>query len=104
MVPIPDPEIIVKINQTYRLQFLKDVALARLLDDGTFANLNSVVHYNNLTMVTYFQQNKEYMDTLFSLMASDAPAEKKRDVVFFLKELCIVAKSLPLSQRGHFYR
>lgn len=40
VVPIKDPIIRKKIRCTWRLQYLKDVVLARILDDPTFSVLN----------------------------------------------------------------
>ncbi|KAE8685769.1 putative protein translocase [Hibiscus syriacus] len=36
-----------KIHQTYRVGYLKDVVLARVLDEATVASLNSIIHSNN---------------------------------------------------------
>ncbi|KAG4932129.1 hypothetical protein JHK87_046131 [Glycine soja] len=46
-IPIKDPVVLSKIHQTYRVGFLKDVVLARVLDEGIGANLNSIIHSNN---------------------------------------------------------
>ncbi|PKI40652.1 hypothetical protein CRG98_038907 [Punica granatum] len=51
-IPIKDPIVLSKIHQTYRVGYLKDVILARALDDATIANLNSIIHSNNA--VVYF--------------------------------------------------
>ncbi|KAF8339200.1 component of IIS longevity pathway SMK-1-domain-containing protein [Cantharellus anzutake] len=43
VIEIRDPNIQRKIHQTYRLQYLKDVVLARVLDDSTFNVLSSYI-------------------------------------------------------------
>ncbi|KAJ3411746.1 Platinum sensitivity protein [Chytridiales sp. JEL 0842] len=104
-IPIPSEEIIQKIKQTYRVQFLKDVALARLLDDSTFTTLNSVIYFNNIDIVSYFQQNDTFLSDLFNVLSGeDQPESKKKDVVMFLHELCSAAKTLQVANRGVFYR
>jgi protein phosphatase-4 regulatory subunit 3 len=42
VVRIDDELVRKKIHHTYRLQYLKDVVLARILDDPTFSVLNSL--------------------------------------------------------------
>lgn len=46
-IPIKDPMVLSKIHQTYRVGYLKDVVLPRVLDEATVANLNSIIHSNN---------------------------------------------------------
>ena len=43
VVPIQDPAIRAKIHQTYRIGYLKDVILPRVLDDATFGTLTSIM-------------------------------------------------------------
>jgi hypothetical protein len=105
IIPIPSDEIVQKIKQTYRVQFLKDVALARLLDDSTFTTLNSVIYFNHIDIVNYFQQNDEFLSQLFKILtSSEEPEQRKKDVVMFLHELCSIAKTLQVANRGVFYR
>lgn len=48
VVPISDPALRAKIHQTYRLAYLKDVVLPRVLDDATFATFSSLILFNNV--------------------------------------------------------
>lgn len=48
VVPIADAALRAKIHQTYRLAYLKDVVLARVLDDATFATFSSLILFNNI--------------------------------------------------------
>jgi len=52
VVKIEDEQIRRKIHQTYRLQYLKDVVLARILDDPTFSVLNSLIFFNQVDIVS----------------------------------------------------
>ncbi|KAJ1543032.1 Platinum sensitivity protein [Cladochytrium tenue] len=100
-VPIRDKQIVEKIQRTYRLLFLKDVALARLLDDHTFSSLNSLIFINHVEIVNYFQNNEEYMDELFNLLNQKSGND---EAVKFLLELCGIARGLPAGPRNDFYR
>ncbi|KAG8698285.1 Platinum sensitivity protein [Ceratobasidium sp. 394] len=65
-VPIRDPAVRRKIHQTYRLLFLKDVVLARMLDDPTFNILNSFIIFNQIDIVTHFQHEETLLHRMFS--------------------------------------
>ena len=67
VVPIRDSAIKAKIHQTYRLQYLKDVVLARIIDDQTFSMLNSFIFYHQVDIVTHLQHNAEFLTELFAL-------------------------------------
>ena len=97
--------MISKIKQTYRAQYLRDVALARVLDDQTFASLNSIALFNQVDIVDMFKADDQYMDQLFDLLSNDGvPIEKKKDVVMFLYELTTIARSISKESRSDFYR
>ncbi|CEL59479.1 putative protein C216,01c OS=Schizosaccharomyces pombe (strain 972 / ATCC 24843) GN=SPBC216.01c PE=2 SV=3 [Rhizoctonia solani AG-1 IB] len=65
-VPIRDSAVRKKIHQTYRLLFLKDVVLARMLDDPTFNILNSFIIFNQMDIVTHFQHEETILHRMFS--------------------------------------
>ena len=48
VVPIQDAALRAKIHQTYRLAYIKDVVLPRVLDDATFATFSSLILFNNV--------------------------------------------------------
>ena len=55
VVPIQDATIRAKIHQTYRIGYLKDVILPRVLDDATFGTLTSIMLFNNVEVVLALQ-------------------------------------------------
>ncbi|TGZ76916.1 DUF625-domain-containing protein [Ascodesmis nigricans] len=105
VVPIRDPEVQKKIHQTYRLQYLKDVVLARILDDPTFSVLNSLIFFNQFDILQHLQGNNAFMTELFSLFKpeSEAPREKKKAGIQFIQNCCQIAKSLQLQARHQLY-
>ena len=48
VVPIASAAVRAKIHATYRLTYLKDIVLPRVIDDGTFASLTTTVMMNNM--------------------------------------------------------
>jgi protein phosphatase-4 regulatory subunit 3 len=70
-VLIRDETIQRKIHHTYRLQFLKDVVLARALDDSTFNVLNSCIIFNQIDIITHVQQDPAFLKEVVSLYVDE---------------------------------
>ncbi|ORY83878.1 component of IIS longevity pathway SMK-1-domain-containing protein [Protomyces lactucae-debilis] len=106
VVPVNDPEIKRKIHQTFRLQYIKDVILARILDDPTFSILNTLIFFNQVDIVQHFQHNEEFLAALFGLF--DDPksdqAARRDDAVLFIQQFCSIAKTLQPPARTALYQ
>lgn len=77
VVPIPDPVICDRIRQTFRIQFLKDVVLARLLDDQTFTILTNMIYFAQTEIIAWISAEDGYLEELFGLFEDeDQPAEE----------------------------
>ena len=110
---IRDPVIRTKIHQTYRLLYLKDVVLARVLDDPTFGILNGFVFFNQVDIINYINADESLLLDLFSGFrepsepAADSSApldERKRDVLLFLHQLMLMGKGVQMPNRLNLYR
>lgn len=106
VIPITDPSVRAKIHQTYRVGYLKDVILPKVLDDGTFATLSSLMMFNNVEVLVALTHSATFFPDLFRRLniesgatttAADAEWE---DHVSFLQELCGMAKHLQVSNRN----
>jgi protein phosphatase-4 regulatory subunit 3 len=107
VVHIKDDTIRNKIHQTSRLLYLKDVVLARLLDDPTFNILNSFVFFNQVDITSYIQTDDVLLHELFVDFQRDEPGQdptKKRDLVQFLHQLMIMGKGMQVPNRLALYR
>lgn len=51
VVPLSDPELRAKIQQTYIIGYVKDVVLPRALDDATFQTLQSLIIFNHMEVL-----------------------------------------------------
>lgn len=101
VVEIKDQNIKRKIRQTWRLQYLKDVVLARILDDPTFGVLNSLIFFNQVDIVQHLQQNTSFLKELFSIFSPDNPDTKRKEqAVHFLQQCCAIAKTLQMQSRA----
>ncbi|PSS01531.1 Serine/threonine-protein phosphatase 4 regulatory subunit like [Actinidia chinensis var. chinensis] len=104
-MPIKNPAVLSKIHQTYRVGYLKDVILPRVLDDATMANLSSIIHSNNAIVVSLLKDDSTFIQELFArLRSSTIPAESKRNWVLFLHEFCSLSKSLQMTQQHRLFR
>ncbi|KAK9804713.1 hypothetical protein WJX72_001481 [[Myrmecia] bisecta] len=101
VVPIADQAIRAKIHQTYRMGYVKDVILPRVLDDGTFAALSSLMLFNNVEVLMALHSDPRFFADLFARVKAVDPGEPAwRDLVAFLQELCGLAKHLQAGTRG----
>ncbi len=106
VVPIQDAEIRKKIHWTYRLLYLKDVVLARILDDPTFSVLNSLIFFHQVDIVGHLHANQQFMKDLFDIFAAsdEERAEKKREAVLFIQNCCAVSKNIQANTRASLYQ
>ncbi|CAL5346876.1 unnamed protein product [Camellia sinensis] len=113
-IPIKSLLVLSKIHQTYRIGYLKDAILPRVLDDAIIANLNSIIHSNNATVVSLLKDDSTFFQELFAkLRLSTTSAESKKNlvpaygtliVVLFLHEFCSLSKSLQMVQQQRLFR
>lgn len=103
VVKVQDEQVRQKIHFTYRLQYLKDVVLARLLDDPTFSVLNSLIFFNQVEIVQHVQQSPPFLKELFSIFTSNQEQRRKRDAVLFIQQCCSIAKGLQPNARAGLF-
>ena len=104
VLSIADPAITKKIHATWRLTYLKDVVLARILDDPTFGVLNSLIFFNQVDIISHLQSNPAYLEELFGIIDHpDADLKRKKDAVGFIQSCCAIAKSLQAPPRANLY-
>ncbi|KAK4052875.1 Platinum sensitivity protein [Microbotryomycetes sp. JL221] len=67
VVPIRNSNLLAKIHQTHRLHYLKDVVLARVLEDSTFSMLNSAIYFNEVEIVQEIGSDAQFLAELFAI-------------------------------------
>ncbi|KAF8463834.1 component of IIS longevity pathway SMK-1-domain-containing protein [Kalaharituber pfeilii] len=105
VVRIENPEIKKKIHWIYRLQYLKDVILARILDDPTFSVLNSLIFYHQVEVIQWIQSNVAFQKELFGIFTN--PQEdpgRKKNAVLFVQQCCQIAKNIQAPARQPLYQ
>ncbi|XP_022760660.1 serine/threonine-protein phosphatase 4 regulatory subunit 3A-like isoform X4 [Durio zibethinus] len=104
-IVIKNPMVLSKIHQTYRVGYLKDVVLSRVLDEATVASLNSIIHSNNATVISLLKDDSTFIQELFaSLRSPTTSSESKKNLVYFLHEFCSLSKSLQMVQQLRLFR
>ncbi|KAG6017563.1 hypothetical protein E4U54_006311 [Claviceps lovelessii] len=104
VIPIEDEQTRHKIHQTYRLQYLKDVALARILDDPTFSVLNSLIFFNQVEIVQHLQSNQAFLSELFGIFdVRCRDDKKKKEAVLFIQQCCSIAKGIQAPARQSLF-
>jgi len=66
VVPKSNTYILKKIHHTFRIQYLKDVILPRLLDDLTFATINSLIYFSNVEIVDQLYKDGTFLTDLYA--------------------------------------
>ena len=104
VVRIQDDQVRRKIHMTYRLQYLKDVVLARILDDPTFSVLNSLIFFNQVDIVQHLHTTPGFMHDLFAIFHDPSEnAMRKKEAVLFIQQCCAIAKNLQPPARQGLY-
>ncbi|KAF7511291.1 hypothetical protein GJ744_004856 [Endocarpon pusillum] len=104
VVPIRDQVIQKKIRHTWRLQYLKDVVLARILDDPTFSVLNSSIFFHQVDIVQHLQGNASFLKELFAVFdAQNHDIKRREDAVHFLHQCAAIAKNLQAPARANLF-
>ena len=110
VVPVKDEEVLQKIHECYRLEYLKDMILGpRCTDENmTIATVNTLLHLNNCTIIMRLQSDDTFLTPLLDILA-EAPMEKPKDsskvedAVNLLHNMYHLANNLQMEDRDTFY-
>ena len=111
-VPIKDPETLAKIHLNFRLHYLKDVVMARYIDDMSFSTIRELIALNNVDIIREVQRDEQLLGELFDLCRSGAqktfsgskPENGRQNGFLFLRELFEIAKQLTMPNQLEFFR
>lgn len=104
-MPIGNSSILSKIHQTYRVGYIKDVILPRVLDEVTFTTITAIIHSNNAAVMSALKEDSAFMHEMFvRLKSPDIPNQAKKDLVLFLQEFCSLSRSLQLVHQMRLVR
>lgn len=106
-IEIKNPELLAKIHQTYRVQYIQDIVLPApsMFEDAMLNSLSSFIFFNKCEICTLIQEDDKYLDDLFALLSDiNTLLDKRRDAVLFLKEFCSYAQLLQPHAKEAFHK
>lgn len=107
-IPIKNQDLLAKIHQTYRVQYIQDIILPApsvFVEDAMLNSLASFIFFNKVEIVTLIQEDEKFLVELFSLLTDPSTSDaKRRDIVLFLKEFCSFAQNLQPQGKDAFYK
>ncbi|XP_026462673.1 serine/threonine-protein phosphatase 4 regulatory subunit 3-like [Ctenocephalides felis] len=106
-IPIKSPDLLAKIHQTYRVQYIQDIVLPTpsVFEDNMLSTLSSFIFFNKVEIVTLIQEDERFLTDLFSLLTNEKTSDlKRRDLVLFLKEFCNFSQNLQQPGKEAFYK
>ncbi|XP_068981969.1 serine/threonine-protein phosphatase 4 regulatory subunit 3 [Bombus flavifrons] len=106
-IPITNAELLAKIHQTYRVQYIQDVVLPTpsVFEDNMLNTLSSFIFFNKVEIVTLIQDDEKFLSELFHQLTDEATSDsKRRDLVLFLKEFCNFSQNLQPQGKEAFYK
>lgn len=131
VIPFGNQELINKIHQTYRVQYIQDVVLPTpsVFEENMLSTLSSFIFFNKVEIVSLIQEDEKFLRTLFAQITSDnsnsssnsnsasstSPennnqtpgiihTSRKKDLVLFLKEFCTFSQTLQPQNRDNFFK
>ncbi|KAH8406985.1 hypothetical protein KR222_003336 [Zaprionus bogoriensis] len=107
-VPIKNQDLLAKIHQTFRVQYIQDIILPTpsvFVEDTMLNTLSSFIFFNKVEIVTLIQEDERFLVDVFSLLTDPSTSDvKRRDLVLFLKEFCNFAQNLQPQGKDSFYK
>lgn len=107
-VPIKNQDLLAKIHQTFRVQYIQDIILPTpsvFVEDNMLNTLSSFIFFNKVEIVTLIQEDERFLVDMFTLLTDPQTCDtKRRDIVLFLKEFCNYAQNLQPQGKDSFYK
>lgn len=69
VVPFPEEPTTAMVHANFRLQYLKDVAIAKVMDENVNSTLSSLIFVNNVKIVTTLISYERWLNSLYFLLS-----------------------------------
>ncbi|XP_074036901.1 serine/threonine-protein phosphatase 4 regulatory subunit 3 flfl [Leptinotarsa decemlineata] len=106
-IPIKNSELLSKIHQTFRVQYIQDIVLPTpsVFEENMLSTLSSFIFFNKVEIVSLVQEDEKFLTELFTVLTDlSTPDSKRRDLVLFLKEFCNYSQNLQPQAKESFYK
>ncbi|XP_042902313.1 serine/threonine-protein phosphatase 4 regulatory subunit 3A isoform X1 [Parasteatoda tepidariorum] len=107
VIPISNPDLITKIHQTYRVQYIQDVCFPTpsVFEENMLSTLSSFIFFNKVEIVTMIQEDSKFLTELFAQLTDESTDDQKRkELILFLKEYCMFSQTLQPQSRESFFK
>ncbi|XP_050705964.1 serine/threonine-protein phosphatase 4 regulatory subunit 3-like isoform X2 [Eriocheir sinensis] len=109
VIPIANTELLSKIHQTYRVQYIQDVVLPTpaVFEENMLSTLSSFIFFNKVEIVSLIQEDERFLSELFHQLGAveeEVAVDRRRDLVLFLKEFCTFSQTLQPTSREAFFK
>ena len=80
VIPITNTELLSKIHQTYRVQYIQDVVLPTpsVFEENMLSTLSSFVFFNKVEIVSLILEDEKFLADLFSELKDAKTGEERR--------------------------
>ncbi len=104
VVPLPSEDVRTRIRQTFHIQYLRDVILAGVIDDGISTTINSFVIYNQMEIVSLVRRDPDVLQNMLRQMQDPDVADAVfLEKLLFVLELCTFGKMCNVAGRMELY-
>jgi len=107
VIKINNPELLSKIHQTYRVQYIQEVVLPTpsVFEENMLSTLSSFIFFNKNEIVTQLQDDEKFLTELFNqLTDEDTEETRRKELVLFLKEFFSFSTTLQPQARESFFK
>ncbi|ODQ45076.1 hypothetical protein PICMEDRAFT_165888 [Pichia membranifaciens NRRL Y-2026] len=114
VIKVNDDAIEEEIRKCFVLRFLKDVVLARLLDDSGLNCISTMIQNKESRILDFMQNNDSFLKELFALYGDDEDEEddekslekyrRKIDGIKLINQFVLISKTQQPFQRTEFYK
>ncbi|GMM31778.1 Psy2 protein [Martiniozyma asiatica (nom. inval.)] len=107
VMEIKDEDVKEQIRRSCILQFLRDVVLARLLDDAGLNCISTMIHAKEANIIEYIRHDENFLSDLFENFNAgnlSTTQQKRQDCIKMLHQFVQIAKRGQNFQRSEFYR
>ncbi|KAI8339584.1 component of IIS longevity pathway SMK-1-domain-containing protein [Chlamydoabsidia padenii] len=106
VVALDDVTTLLILRQTYRFQYMKDVIMARYLDESLSSMLQTLIGSNHVEALNHIQYNTKFLEDLFGMIKRhDTDDIERTKAVQAVLQICTISKSLqPPNSRVQLYR
>ncbi|CAK9304388.1 unnamed protein product [Gordionus sp. m RMFG-2023] len=106
-IHITNKELLRKIHQTYRVQYIQDVIFPQpsIFEENVLSSLTSFIFFNKLEIVNYIQEDDKLLVEVFNQLSSDIiNIDQKRNLILFVKEFCLFSQTLQSQSKESFFK